>query len=103
MNLRWSQGPLEEPKPSSRPARPTVITQGEMPDEPPTQSQSTQLTMSLSSEPVHSPGPIPVVRSKKVSPSLESFARRLDNCLSLDHKGKAQENSWTSYTVTCGT
>lgn len=60
-------GPLEEPKPSSRPARPTVITQGEMPDEPPTQSQSTQLTMSLSSEPVHSPGPIPVVRSKKTT------------------------------------
>ncbi|KAG9047015.1 AP-3 complex subunit delta [Tulasnella sp. UAMH 9824] len=57
-------GPME-PQPSSRAARPTVITQGEMPDEPAAQSQSTQPPISLSSEPVQSPGPIPVVRSKK--------------------------------------
>ncbi|KAG8962833.1 AP-3 complex subunit delta [Tulasnella sp. 408] len=57
-------GPAE-PQPSSRAARPTVVTQGEMPDEPATQSQSTQPPISLSSEPVQSPGPIPVVRSKK--------------------------------------
>lgn len=102
LNLRWSQGPVE-PQPLSRAARPTVVTQGEMPDEPANQSQSTQPPISLSSEPVQSPGPIPVVRSKKVSPNLESFASRFNDHFSSERKGKAQKNGWPSYRMTCGT
>ncbi|KAG8971343.1 AP-3 complex subunit delta [Tulasnella sp. 425] len=57
---------LAEPQSSSRSAaRPTVITQGEMPDEPPLQAQIGQPPIALSSETIQSPRAIAVVRTKK--------------------------------------
>ncbi|KAG9009375.1 AP-3 complex subunit delta [Tulasnella sp. 427] len=51
---------------NNRPDRPAVVTQGEMPEDAPHEGHGVLPPVSLSSETVQSPGPVPVVRSKKV-------------------------------------